>query len=182
MWHNAMLLAAALLMAACDSSAGTGDNPDPTMTTDVSNPGKGDDPSQPDTTVPDSGGDTDNNTTADPDTATLDTTAPSVQDTCSNFLDFQGKWRLRNHSDMKLQITLSAGEDGLCNAPASAPDVFNGILPFRGHNWPVTVNMPDASTANGYVAFTMLLDEDLLKINVDDSGTEHVFCFEHDEP
>lgn len=78
MWHcRMMVIAAALAMAACDTSSGPDEQTGPTTDTS-SDTGKGDDPYQPDT----------NNTTPD------DTFTPplTVEDLCGDLLDIVGIW------------------------------------------------------------------------------------------
>ena len=177
MWHNAMLLAAALLLAACDSSAGTGDNPDPTMKTDASNPGKGDDPSQPDATVLDSGEDTDNNTTADPDSATLDTTSAPEQ-VCPSLLSFKGKW-YRQNKDETLMVSVESKTDSDCSLIAERSTGTGPGIPFEGSAAPLSADVSDPSTPAGYVTVTLMFEDSLLKLMFNDNnGTTWTICYE----
>ncbi len=99
------VIAAALAMAACDSSD-PGVEPGPITTTDTSDTGKGDDPHQPDTY------------TAVPDTATNDTFTPplTAEDLCEDLFDLRGIWWCESDNNLidgdRLEITVQVSAAG----------------------------------------------------------------------
>ncbi|MBP9732058.1 MAG: hypothetical protein KBD29_01210 [Candidatus Magasanikbacteria bacterium] len=100
-----IVIAAALAMAACDSSD-PGLEPGPITTTDTSDTGKGDDPYQPDTY------------TAVPDTATNDTFTPplTAEELCGELLELQGIWWCESENNLidgdRLDVTVEISTAG----------------------------------------------------------------------
>jgi hypothetical protein len=96
-----IVIAAALAMAACDSS-GPDEQPGPITTTDTSDTGKGDDPHQPDT-----------HNTAPSDTFTPPKT---IEDLCEDLLALRGIWWCESENIMidgdRLDITIQASATG----------------------------------------------------------------------
>ncbi|HRH23487.1 MAG TPA: hypothetical protein PK295_02575, partial [Candidatus Magasanikbacteria bacterium] len=99
-----MVIAAALSMAACDSS---GPGTEPVSTTDTSETGKGDDPYQPDTY-----------NTADPDSAPNDTFTPplTAEELCGQVLELAGIWWCESDNELidgdRLEVTVQVTATG----------------------------------------------------------------------